>query len=99
MGSGRRNLGRTWGCASCSSDRAGNETPRNDQYAETPAKQNTKAKTKGDAFVKPSNMVSINNLNKQKNPPKLFTLSVACKNRRHSNYLGVVIRQDFKGHH
>lgn len=66
MGSGRRNLGRTWGCASCSSDRAGNETPRNDQYAETPAKQNTQAKTKGDAFFKPSNMVSINNLNKQK---------------------------------
>lgn len=39
MGSGRRNLGQTWECASCSSDRAGNETPHSDQYAETPAKQ------------------------------------------------------------
>lgn len=39
MGSGRRNLGQTWECASCSSDRAGNETPRIDRCAETPAKQ------------------------------------------------------------
>lgn len=80
MGSGRRNLGQTWGCASCSSDRAENETPHNDQYAETPAKQNTKTKTKGDAFLKKqqlSNMVLSNNRNQ--NTPKMFTLSGRCK--------------------
>lgn len=50
MGSGRRNPGQTWGYASCSSDRAENETPRNDQYAETPAKQNTQTETQCDVI-------------------------------------------------
>lgn len=59
MGSGTRNLGQTWGCASCNSDRAGNETPRNDRYAGTPANQNTQTKTKWNASFFSSNKVLI----------------------------------------